>query len=303
MPRFHGVIVPTVTLFREDGSIDWEANARHLDRLIGCGVDALFVLGTTGEAQHLSFKDRADIICWAAEHVAGRAPLLAGIGDTSAAVSLELIRVAEDAGADAVVAIPPFFWVLSERHLYAHFLALANSTRLPLLLYNFPQLTGVNLSVDLVRRLADDCPNLVGIKETLDSGTHMRQMANGVKRGFDGFSVLCGHDDLVLFALTAGLDGCVSSTANFAPEVFVDLYRSYRAGNFAVAEAASAKIGRLVEAYGADPCGAAVVKAALHLRGWIDGPGPRPPALPLTEDGYALIRDLLQETGLMETRK
>jgi 4-hydroxy-tetrahydrodipicolinate synthase len=299
MPRFQGVVVPIVTLFRQDGSIDREANARFMDRMIAAGVDALFVLGTTGEIAHLTVEERIEFIQWAAETVRGRVPLLAGVGDTSTAVSCRLAEAGKDAGVDGLVVVGPYFWTLEERHLYHHFRAVAEATNLPALLYNYPRFVGVNLSVELVRRLALDCPNLIGVKETLDNGTHMRQMAIHVKEAKPDFAVFCGHDDLSLFALTAGLDGMVSSTANFAPEVFVELLRHYREGRLREAEAAAAKIGRLVEAYQADPCGAAVVKAALHLRGWIENPAPRAPGLPLTEKGTAWVREKLEAVGLL----
>lgn len=300
MRRIQGVVVPLVTLFHDDGSIDWDANARLMDRLIAAGVDALFVLGTTGEIAHLTVDERIEVIRWAAETVRGRLPLLAGVGDTSTAVSCRLAKAAQEANADGLVVIGPYFWTLDERHLYHHFQTVAEVTDLPIFLYNYPRFVGVNLSVELVRRLAFDCPNILGIKETLDTGTHMRQMANHIKAVKPEFSVFCGHDDLSLFALTAGLDGMVSSTANFAPEIFVELLRRYREGRLREAEAASAKVGRLVESYQADPCGAAVVKAALHLRGWIENPIPRPPALPLTEEGTALIREKLRLVGLLD---
>jgi 4-hydroxy-tetrahydrodipicolinate synthase len=201
---------------------------------------------------------------------------------------------------DGLVAIAPYFWILEERHLYRYFRTVAEATDLPVFFYNYPRFVGANLSPELVERLALDCPNVVGIKETLDSGTHMRQMASRLKKAKPGFAAFCGHDDLSLFALTAGLDGMVSSTANFAPEVFVELLSHYREERLREAEAASAKIGRLVESYQADPCGASVVKAALHLRGWIENPAPRAPALPLTEEGTAWVRDKLMAVGLLD---
>lgn len=299
MSPFRGVVVPVVTVFDAHGSIDWEASARVIDRLIVSGVDAVFVLGTTGEAQHLTPEEREQVIRWAPEAVAGRVPLFAGVGDTSTAVTERLLRASEAAGVDAVVAVGPYFWKLQERHLYAHFRSLSESTCLPVILYNYPDYVGADLSVDLVRHLTEDCPNIIGVKETLDSGTHMRQMAVHVKAVREDFAVFCGHDDLALFALTAGLDGVVSSTVNFAPEAMVGLWRSYRNGEFEDAQALSCRIGRLVEAYRADPCGAAVVKAAMHLRGWIENPAPRPPALPLTEEGIRQIERLLCEMGLL----
>lgn len=300
MTPFQGVVVPTVTLFRDDGSIDWDANARHLERLIEAGVHGIFVLGSTGEAQHLTLCEREEVIRWAAEVVCRRVPLFAGVGDTSVATTHSLIRASEDAGVDALVAVAPYFWHLGERHLHAHFRSLAASTSLPFILYNYPSYVGADLTVDLVRRLAEECPNIVGVKETVDSGTHMRRMAVHLKQIRPEFSVFSGHDDLSLFALTAGLDGMVSSTANFAPELFVRLWRAYHSGTHEVAKSLSRKIGRLVEVYDADPCGPAVVKAALHLRGWIETPLPRPPALPLEADGLEWVRCIMEATHLFD---
>jgi 4-hydroxy-tetrahydrodipicolinate synthase len=298
MTPFKGVVVPTVTLFHEDGSIDREANAGLIERLIRAGVHGIFVLGTTGEAQHLTPGEREQMIRWAAEVVGHRVPLYVGVGDTCTAITEQLLRASEEAGADAVVAVAPYFWKLSERHLYAHFRAVASSTPLPVILYNYPDYVGANLETDLVARLAGDCPNIAGIKESLNDGTHMRRMAARLKRVRESFSVFCGHDDHALFALEAGLDGMVSSTANFTPELFLGLWNAYRCDDFEKAVLLSHAIGRAVEVYSADACGAAVVKAALHLRGWISNPDPRPPALPLGEEKLAFVRHIMDELHL-----
>src|SRR4051812_25391110 len=110
MRRIQGVVVPLVTLFRDEGSLDWEANARLMERLIAAGVDALFVLGTTGEIAHLTVEERIEVIHWAAETMRGRVPLLAGVGDTSTAVSCRLAKMGKDAGVDGLVVIGPYFW-------------------------------------------------------------------------------------------------------------------------------------------------------------------------------------------------
>jgi 4-hydroxy-tetrahydrodipicolinate synthase len=300
MTSFQDVVVPTVTLFHEDGAIDWGANADLIERLIRAGAHGIFVLGTTGEAQHLTPGEREETIRRAVEAVGRRVPLYVGVGDTCMAVTDRLLRASEEAGADAVVAVAPYFWKLQDRHLHAHFRAMAASTPLPLILYNYPDYVGVSLDTDLVRRLAAECPNIVGIKESLDSGTHMRRMAVHVKAVKEEFSVFCGHDDHALFALEAGLDGMVSSTANFAPELFVGLWTAYRNGDHAEAVRLSKAIGSLVEVYSMDACGAAVVKAALHLRGWIENSSPRPPALPLEEEQREFIRRRLKDLRLLD---
>ena len=298
MLMFRGVIVPSVTLFSAGGAIDWDANAAHFDRLIEHGVDALFALGSTGEAPHLSVDERERMIRWAVDSVGGRVPLLAGVGDTSTSVARRLTRVAEDAGCDGIVAVGPYYWIPEERHLRAYFGGIASATSLPVLLYNYPRFTGYDLSPEFVRDLAADYPNIAGIKETLDSGTHIRRMIDLVKRERDEFSVLCGHDDLAFFALSAGADGVVSSTANFAPELLVDLVRSFREERLSDARLAASRLGRLVEAYRADPCGPAVVKTALRLRGWIDESCSRLPALPLPQDAIDLVRGALEAAGI-----
>ncbi len=302
LTRFHGVIVPTATLFHEDGSVDWDANERLVDRLIAAGVHGLFALGSTGEAQHLTVEERTEIIRWSARFVRGRVPLLVGVGDTSTATAVALTREAERAGADGVVAIGPYYWVFSERHLYAYFTAIAGATALPTLLYNYPHHVGVNLSPEFIARLADDRPNILGVKDTLDSATHMRRLVHHVKQGRDGFSVLSGHDDLSLFALNAGLDGFVTSTANFAPELLVQLWNAWHDGAHALARGTMTILSGLLDAYALDPCGAAVVKAALSLRGWIPCDRPRPPALPLTPESRTELRRIMGEAGLLEGR-
>ncbi len=164
---FGGLMPAMVTPFDRRGELDFGAAEAVIEHLIEAGVSGISPLGSTGEATHLTFDERKRFAAEVVRLAAGRVPLVVGVGSSGTREALELARHAEGAGADAVLVVSPFYWKVGEEALFNHFAAVADSVEIPVLLYNIPMLTGIDLSPALIDRVATECPNVVGIKDTV----------------------------------------------------------------------------------------------------------------------------------------
>lgn len=231
--RPQGLFVPLLTPLRTDGALDIAGLAPHVDRMLDAGVDGLVALGTTGEFADLTARERAEVVHATVEAVAGRAPVIAGVGGLGATEAGEHARAAAAAGVDAVMALPPLYWKLDGEGVVRHYAQICAATDLPVVLYDFPSLSGTPLLPPTVRRIADELDQVVGIKL---SGPELR-VAHGtvklVKADHPDFSVLIGAADLVLPGLLGGADGSIAAIANVDPEPLVTLFDAYERGDLA----------------------------------------------------------------------
>jgi 2-dehydro-3-deoxy-D-pentonate aldolase len=166
---FRGLMPAMVTPFDERGEVDLEATEAVVERFMEAGVDGISPLGSTGEFSHLTGDERKRFAEEVVRIVAGRVPLVIGVGAAGTKEMVELALHAESVGADAVLVVSPFYWKVGEEALFRHFATVAESVGIPVVIYNLPMLTGVDLSPSLVARTADECPNAVGIKDTVMS--------------------------------------------------------------------------------------------------------------------------------------
>ena len=164
---FEGLMPALVTPFGEDGEIDLRATEAVVERHIEAGVDGISALGSTGEFSHLTGSERRRFAEALVGMVDGRVPLVVGVGTTGTREAVDLARHAESVGADGVLSVSPFYWKVGEEALFRHFVTVAESVEIPTLVYNFPMLTGIDLSPALVGRLAAECSSIVGIKDTV----------------------------------------------------------------------------------------------------------------------------------------
>jgi dihydrodipicolinate synthase/N-acetylneuraminate lyase len=162
--KFTGLMPAMVTPFDERGEVDLEATEAVVERFIEAGVDGISPLGSTGEFSHLTGEDRKRFAEEVVRIVAGRVPLGVGVGAAGTKEMVELARHAESAGADAVLVVSPFYWKVGEEALFKHFATVAESVDVPVVIYNLPMLTGIDLSPSLIARVAEECPNAVGLK-------------------------------------------------------------------------------------------------------------------------------------------
>ncbi len=298
-PMFKGIIPPVSTIFHEDGSFDQEGTARLIDYLLNSGVNGLFFLGTGGEFSQMSVSQRKEVAEFAVSYVKGRVPVLIGTGSASTDEVIELSLHAKGVGADGVVVINPYYWPLSEDNLYAHFAKIAEAVDLPILLYNFPNLTGQDLSPEFVRKLVSTYSNIVGIKETVDTAGHIREMILKVKSVRPDFSVFAGFDDHLFNTLALGGDGAISASANYAPELTIGIYKAFQSEDYAKAIELHKQLAPLPLMYKLDSPFVSVIKEAIVMRGLPISTHVLGPASPLSAVKKQELKDILNMANLL----
>jgi 4-hydroxy-tetrahydrodipicolinate synthase len=229
---FRGVAPALLTPFTADDDIDGPAFRRLIDRQIEGGVSALLVLGTTGENPTVNATERRRLVDIAVEHADGRVPVLIGTGTHDTDESVAFTREAEDAGADGVVVVGPYYNLPPQDGFVRHVEAIAGRSDLPIVLYNVPARTGFNLEAATTLRLAEEVPQVVGIKEA--SGD-LEQIGDILAHRPDGFAVYSGDDEVTLPLLAMGGDGAVSVVSNALPERFAELVEAGLEGDLKTA--------------------------------------------------------------------
>jgi 4-hydroxy-tetrahydrodipicolinate synthase len=300
---FSGLMPAMVTPFDEHGEVDLRATEAVVERFIEAGVSGVSPLGSTGEFSHLLADERKRFLEEVIRIVAGRVPLVVGVGAAGTKEMVELARHAEGVGADAVLVVSPFYWKVGEEALFRHFATVAESIDIPVLIYNLPMLTGIDLSPSLIGRIAAECPNVSGLKDTVTEYFHTVGVLREVKRVRPDFSVLSGWEDLILPSLLAGADGSICAFANVAPELFVKLVRSARDGDLERAAELHRRVLSLVTlgAYSDPPISA--IKLAMGKLGVPISPAVRGPALLVPEEAQEKIEGVLREVGLLTARE
>lgn len=298
--RFEGIIPPVSTIFTEAGAFDPKGQALVIEKLVTAGVDGLFICGTGGEFSQMTTAERKTVAEFAMKQAAGRAKMLIGVGSNNPREAIELAVHAEAIGADGIVVVNPSYWKVTEPRLLKYFTDIAAATKLPVLLYNIPFLTGQDLTPAFVKSVVEVASNVVGIKETVDSIGHIREMINVVGAVRPDFQVLAGYDDHLLTTLMLGGAGAISASGNFAPELSIGIYKAFRAGDFAKAVELHSRLIRLPSMYGLDTPFVNVVKEAMRLTGLDISTYCLPPAGPLAADKLARLADLLKQAGLVK---
>ena len=195
--------------------------------------------------------------------------------------------------------VNPYYSLLSEERLYTHYRRIAEASPLPVLLYNFPALTGQDLSIELVGRLAKDCPNIVGIKDTVDCLSHIRRMILEVKGARPDFKVFCGYDEYMVDTLLLGGDGVIPATSNFAPQVSCGIYRAVRAGDFAALKVLVPQLAQLQRIYSLDVPFTGLIKEAIRLCGADTPTAVLAPATPPDAQTRQRLVAILEQVGVL----
>jgi 4-hydroxy-tetrahydrodipicolinate synthase len=296
---FRGLMPAMVTPFDERGEIDLGATEAVVERFIEAGVDGISPLGSTGEASHLASEERKRFIEEVTKIVGGRVPLVVGVGAAGTREAIELARHAQSVRVDAVLIVSPFYWKVGEEALFRHFAAVAESVGIPVLVYNLPMLTGIDLSPSLIARIAAECPNVTGLKDTVTEYRHTVGVLREVKRVRADFSVLSGWEDLILPSLLAGADGSICAFANVAPELFVDLVHSARDNDLERAAELHRRVLSLVTLGGYSDPPISAIKLAMNKLGVPISPAVRGPAVPIREEAHEKVESVLHEAGLL----
>ena len=291
--EIRGIIPPVATPMLANEDLDLPRLRSFIDHLIAAGVHGIFVLGTNSEFYAMDDDEKQRVIATAVDHVRGRVPVYAGTGAESTREAIRLTKMAEREGVQGVSIITPYFVIPNQQEIFDHYRRIAETTPLPIVLYNNPATCGgVKIDVETVARLAE-MPNIRGIKDSSGDLTNTNEMIRAVPKHF---SVMMGRDTLIYPALLFGAKGAVPATGNIAPQLLVAIYESWKAGDHAAAMAAQLKVNpaRLSLTLGTAPGG---VKAALQLLGTPIGPS-RSPVAPLTADKLEKMRTALRAAGL-----
>lgn len=293
--KLSGVGVAMVTPFAEDGQVDYEALGDMVNYVIEGGVDYIVALGTTAETPTLYNSERAVIAMYTAHKINGRVPLVMGCGGNSTSEVLDQLREFDLRGADAILSVTPYYNKPSQEGLYQHFKTVAEHSPLPVILYNIPGRTGVNMTAETTLRLAREIPNIIGIKEA--SG-NLEQMQQIIDNRPEGFLVLAGDDGIAIELMERGGDGVISVAANVFPKRFMACINEAKAGRYEVAREMWNKtnMDEAVEALFAEgnPVGA---KCALSVMGKI-GSTMRLPLVPGTETLRERFKMLIEKYDL-----
>lgn len=287
--KFRGLGVAMVTPFDQDKEIDYDATERLIEHLIVGGTDFLVVLGTTGESATLTDKEKRSLIKFVIKKNDGRLPIMLGIGGNDTDHIIELIDDYDFDGIDAILSVTPYYNKPTQKGLELHFKAIAAQSSLPIVLYNVPGRTGVNMTAETTLKLAHEVPNIIGIKEA--SG-NLNQMSYILRDRPENFLVLSGDDGLALPQMSMGADGVISVVGNALPKRFSEMIKLAQQHNFAEASKIHLELIEIIDSLFVEgnPGG---IKAALSVLGLIEN-NLRLPLAPISESANYKLSLLLQ---------
>lgn len=262
---FKGLGIALITPFSDDGSVDYDALSRLVDYQLANGADFFCILATTGETPCLTSDERKRIKNLVVDKVAGRVPILMGCGGNNTLAVVDELKNGDFCGVDGILSVCPYYNKPSQEGLYQHFKAISGATRLPVVLYNVPGRTGVNLKAETTVRLATDCKNIVAIKEASGS---LEQVDEIIKKKPAGFDVISGDDALTFPMISCGAVGVISVIGNALPKEFSKMIRLEFRGEYEAARKIHHRFTDLFSLLFVDgnPAG---VKAMLHEMGMI----------------------------------
>lgn len=267
MSIFKGSGVAIVTPMHDNGEVNYEQFAKLLEFQIANGTDAIIVCGTTGESSTLSHEEHLEVIRYCIKTVAGRIPVIAGTGSNCTETAVYLSKEAEAAGADGLLLVSPYYNKATQNGLYAHFKAVADSVKLPVLLYNVPSRTGCNILPETIVRLCSDVENIVGVKEASGNISQIAHLAAISEGKVDIYS---GNDDQIVPLMALGGIGVISVLANVAPRQTHEMCRKFLDGDWAGSRKMQLGAMELCNALFCE-VNPIPVKKALEMMGMIDG--------------------------------
>lgn len=290
---FKGIFCPSITITDDEGKIDYDLWGKHLDHLADAGVNGVLLFGSIGEFYSVSLADKEAALEFAVKRVGERMKVFAGVGDTTYANVIEFTKFAEKAGADAVLAVSPYYFGPSPLTAENYFGGIAEATKLPVILYNFPARTGTDLTPELVASLAAKHPNICGIKDTVDTISHTRKVIRAARAVNPDFTVFSGFDEYYLVNRVSGGNGVLCGLTNVEPETFVKMHAAYEEGDFATAVACAERISKLMAVYDVCDLFVSAIKAAVKVKGLPISTKIFEPAVQATEANEAAIAELL----------
>ena len=262
-----GIIVAMLTPFNEDESINEQELRNQVNRFVDSNIHGLFCLGTNGEFYGLTYKEKIKVIGIVIDENKRRLPIYAGTGCITTKDTITLTQKAKELGTDAVSIVCPYYAAISQQGLYDHFKAIADAVDIPIVLYNIPPRTGINMDAKTVAKLSE-ISNIVGVK---DSSGNFDNILRYIEATPKCFSVLSGNDSLILWTLLAGGKGSISGCANVLPKEIVKIYDNYLEGNIVEAKIAQSNIRPLRAVFRLGNPNS-IIKRATELIGYNVGP-------------------------------
>ncbi len=290
---FTGAGVAIVTPMNPDESINFEELGRIIDDQIENGTDAIVICGTTGESSTMSDQEHVDCIAYAVERTRHRVPVIAGAGSNHTSYAVWMSKQAKQAGADALLHVTPYYNKTSQEGLVRHFSTIADATDLPIILYNVPSRTGVNILPETYRRLSEH-PNIVAVKE---AGGNFSQIAQTAQLCGDELTLYSGNDDQVVPLMSLGAKGVISVLSNVMPRQTHQMCQLFLSGKVEESRAMQLQLLPLINALFAD-VNPIPVKEAMNLLGWHCGPC-RLPLAPLSAANRERLIAAMREQNLL----
>ncbi|MBZ6484337.1 4-hydroxy-tetrahydrodipicolinate synthase [Priestia aryabhattai] len=293
--NFGQVLTAMVTPFNQNGEIDFNATKTLVEHLITNGTDGLVVAGTTGESPTLTTEEKIELFKCVVEAAAGRVHVIAGTGSNNTQASISLTKLAGETGVDGIMLVAPYYNKPSQEGLYQHFKTIAESTSLPVMLYNIPGRSVVNISVETIVRLSE-IPNVVSIKEA--SG-NLDAMAEIISKTPSDFTLYSGDDGLTIPVLAIGGAGVISVASHIIGNDMQEMINAFKNGDVQKAAATHRNLLPIMRALFIAPS-PSPVKAALNLNG-IQVGGVRLPMVPLSNKEQSALEEVLQASGINVT--
>jgi 4-hydroxy-tetrahydrodipicolinate synthase len=289
-PIFTGAGVAIVTPFTENG-VNFSKLEELIEFQIKEGIDSIIICGTTGEASTMPDDEHISVIKFAVEKVNGRVPVIAGTGSNDTAHAIELSKRAEEVGSDAILSVTPYYNKTTQKGLYEHFKAIADSISIPVVLYNVPGRTGLNINPETVKALSE-IDNIVAVKEC-----NLSQVGDIVNMCGEDFTVYSGNDDQIVPLLSLGGKGVISVLANIVPKVVHDMVASFLNGNLTESRNIQLKALNLIKALFIE-VNPIPIKAAMNLMG-MDVGRCRMPLVDMSEKNLEFLKKAMEEYGLI----
>lgn len=293
-PLYTGSMPALVTPFRK-GAVDYDCFAKIVNWQIEQGSSALVPCGTTGESPTLTHEEHKRVVEKCIEAAEGRVPVIAGAGSNSTAEAIDFIQHAEAAGADSALVVTPYYNKPNQEGMYQHFKAVHHASNIPVLIYNIPGRSVVDMSIETMARLAEDCPRIVGVKDASNDLARPAATRLAIRKGFTQFS---GEDGTILPFMAQGGHGCISVTANVAPALCAEFQEAWHNNDRKRAEEINDRLMPLHAALFAEPS-PQPVKYALSLLGMLENEL-RLPMIPVAEHTQVLVREAMIAAGLLE---
>ena len=295
VPYFGRLLTAMVTPMNHDGSINYEAMADFADWLIDNGSDGLVVCGTTGESPTISTEEKLELFRTVVKRVNKRVPVIAGTGSNNTAGTVELTKAAEATGVDGFLVVGPYYNKPPQEGFYQHFKAIANATELPVIIYNVPGRTSSNILPQTVVRLAQDCKNIVAIKEAAGCVSQVAELYSVLP---EDFSIYSGDDMLILPFMSVGATGLISVVSNTGGQLLQDLMQAFEAGKVKEAMDLNAKMLPVAKAMfiTTNPI---PVKEAVSMLTPINAGPVRLPLVPMSESEKEKVYDVFKKYGLI----